>query len=63
MDNCKPQVSEGAGRMNAKGVLEDKIKRQKRKLEALEILLESIPWATLDVEQEERLWSFFICKD
>lgn len=62
-DNCKPQATGDACRMNAKGVLEDKIKRQRRKLESLVILLEAIPWETLDAEQEERLWSFFISKD
>ncbi len=52
-------VKNSASRMNAKAVLEDKIKRIKRKADALEIIYELIP-DDLPTVEEEKLWSLFV---
>jgi hypothetical protein len=61
MSNTKEQLSNNVPcRMNAKMVLADKIKREKKQTEALEILHDELDWESLTTKQEEVLWSFFI---
>jgi len=50
----------GAYRMNARSVLNEKIKRVKEEFLALETLSRRIPWDELSVEEEQELWHYFV---
>ena len=43
----------------ARGVLQHKIDREQKRLEALEILMKVIPWNLLSKNDEEILWNHF----
>ena len=46
-------------RESAKGVLEHKIDRELRRIEAMHILIKVIPWNLLSKNDEEILWNHF----
>jgi len=52
-------VGEAACRMNAKAVLEEKIRWLEKEKAALETLRDAIPWKILTKENEELLWRYF----
>jgi hypothetical protein len=49
-----------AKRQSAQDLLMDKISRFEKKLAALNLLQQCIPWETLSSEQDELLWSLFV---
>lgn len=49
-----------AMRQSAQGVLKDEINRAENHLNALNALLNVIPWNALRSEDEEALWRYFI---
>jgi len=53
----------GAYRMNARSVLNEKIKRVKEELSALETLSRRIPWFDLSDDEEEELWHYFVRRE
>ena len=46
-------------RQSTLSVLQDEIKRTKRRLEALDVLEERIDWGIMEKREEEMLWEFF----
>lgn len=64
-ENVKPRIAGQAvlaSRQNAKGVIADKIKREQKKVEALQVLLDELDWDNLTSRQEAALWDFFISR-
>lgn len=51
------------GRMLAKAVLEDKIRRKESELNALRVLLKCVPWDSLVKEDEALLWGYFVRRE
>jgi len=48
-----------AARMSTKDVIERKIIDLKRKIAALQIIQDAMPWKIITTEDEERLWDYF----
>lgn len=57
------QSDSGASRMMAKTVIQEDIKRKDKKIKALQILLDKIPWDSLTREEEETLWEYFVSRN
>ena len=51
---------ECVSRQKAVDVLEDRIKRLERRLNAMLVLKEVVPWEALDETQEELLWDLIV---
>jgi hypothetical protein len=49
--------------MNAKAVLEDKIRRKEDEAYALKVLLRVVPWDTLSPDDEAKLWSYLVRRE
>lgn len=56
-------VATGIGRKSAKVILQVKIGRREKDVDALRVLLNYIPWDTLSKEDEELLWGYFVQRD
>lgn len=52
-----------ACRESARSVLQNKIKRETKRVDALIVLAKAIPWDVLSREDEELLLSYFIERD
>ena len=60
MTPSQPNMAGACGRMPARLVLEDKIKRARNEVHSLEIMHKVIPWDVLCAEDEEKLWDYFV---
>lgn len=52
-----------AGRQGELQVLQDKLLRKQRDLDAIQVLLRVIPWEKLTEVEEELLWGYFVRRD
>lgn len=59
MEKGSGVVESTESRQSARSVLENYIEHKKREVRSLEILLEYLPWDSLDKKQEELLWDHF----